>query len=229
MKYGTVVPGRFLARPNRFIAHVELDGQTQVCHVKNTGRCRELLVPGARVYLEDFGPDTKRKTRYDLIAVEKGSLLINMDSQAPNKAVEEFLRAGGLWDSPTLVRPETKWGNSRFDFYLEQGERKAFLEVKGVTLEQEGLALFPDAPTQRGVKHLEELTAAAAAGFEAYVLFLIQMKGVHTFRPNWELHPQFGQALVQAAQAGVNVLAYDCRVTPSTMVLDAPVPVNLSL
>ncbi len=229
MKYGTVVPGRFLARPNRFIAHVELDGQTQVCHVKNTGRCRELLVPGAQVYLEDFGPDTKRKTRYDLIAVEKGNLLINMDSQAPNKAVEEFLRAGGLWESPTLVRPETKWGNSRFDFYLEQGERKAFLEVKGVTLEQEGLALFPDAPTQRGVKHLEELTAAAAAGFEAYVLFLIQMKGVHTFRPNWELHPQFGQALVQAAQAGVNVLAYDCRVTPSTMVLDAPVPVNLSL
>ena len=229
MKYGTVVPGRFLARPNRFIAHVELDGQTQICHVKNTGRCRELLVPGAQVYLEDFGPDTKRKTRYDLIAVEKGSLLINMDSQAPNKAVEEFLRAGGLWESPTLVRPETKWGNSRFDFYLEQGERKAFLEVKGVTLEQEGLALFPDAPTQRGVKHLEELTAAAAAGFEAYVLFLIQMKGVHTFRPNWELHPQFGQALVQAAQAGVNVLAYDCRVTPSTMVLDAPVPVNLSL
>ncbi len=229
MKYETVVPGRFLARPNRFIAHVELDGQTQICHVKNTGRCRELLVPGAQVYLEDFGPDTKRKTRYDLIAVEKGSLLINMDSQAPNKAVEEFLRAGGLWESPTLVRPETKWGNSRFDFYLEQGERKAFLEVKGVTLEQEGLALFPDAPTQRGVKHLEELTAAAAAGFEAYVLFLIQMKGVHTFRPNWELHPQFGQALVQAAQAGVNVLAYDCRVTPSTMVLDAPVPVNLSL
>ena len=229
MKYGTVVPGRFLARPNRFIAHVELDGQTQICHVKNTGRCRELLVPGAQVYLEDFGPDTKRKTRYDLIAVEKGSLLINMDSQAPNKAVEEFLRAGGLWESPTLVRPETKWGNSRFDFYLEQGERKAFLEVKGVTLEQEGLALFPDAPTQRGVKHLEELTAAAAAGFEAYVLFLIQMKGVHTFRPNWELHPQFGQALVQAAQAGVHVLAYDCRVTPSSMVLDAPVPVNLSL
>ena len=229
MKYGTVVPGRFLARPNRFIAHVELDGQTQICHVKNTGRCRELLVPGAQVYLEDFGPDTKRKTRYDLIAVEKGSLLINMDSQAPNKTVEEFLRAGGLWESPTLVRPETKWGNSRFDFYLEQGERKAFLEVKGVTLEQEGLALFPDAPTQRGVKHLEELTAAAAAGFEAYVLFLIQMKGVHTFRPNWELHPQFGQALVQAAQAGVHVLAYDCRVTPSTMVLDAPVPVNLSL
>lgn len=229
MNYGTVVPGRFLARPNRFIAHVELDGQTQICHVKNTGRCRELLVPGAQVYLEDFGPDTKRKTRYDLIAVEKGSLLINMDSQAPNKAVEEFLRAGGLWESPTLVRPETKWGNSRFDFYLEQGERKAFLEVKGVTLEQEGLALFPDAPTQRGVKHLEELTAAAAAGFEAYVLFLIQMKGVHTFRPNWDLHPQFGQALVQAAQAGVHVLAYDCRVTPSTMVLDAPVPVNLSL
>lgn len=229
MNYGTVVPGRFLARPNRFIAHVELDGQPQICHVKNTGRCRELLVPGAQVYLEDFGPDTKRKTRYDLIAVEKGSLLINMDSQAPNKAVEEFLRAGGLWESPTLVRPETKWGNSRFDFYLEQGERKAFLEVKGVTLEQEGLALFPDAPTQRGVKHLEELTAAAAAGFEAYVLFLIQMKGVHTFRPNWELHPQFGQALVQAAQAGVHVLAYDCRVTPSSMVLDAPVPVNLSL
>ena len=229
MNYGTVVPGRFLARPNRFIAHVELDGQTQICHVKNTGRCRELLVPGAQVYLEDFGPDTKRKTRYDLIAVEKGSLLINMDSQAPNKAVEEFLRAGGLWESPTLVRPETKWGNSRFDFYLEQGERKAFLEVKGVTLEQEGLALFPDAPTQRGVKHLEELTAAAASGFEAYVLVLIQMKGVHTFRPNWELHPQFGQALVQAAQAGVHVLAYDCRVTPSTMVLDAPVPVNLSL
>ncbi len=228
MKYGTVVPGRFLARPNRFIAHVELEGGTQVCHVKNTGRCRELLVPGARVYLEDFGPDTRRKTRYDLIAVEKGDLLINMDSQAPNKAVGEFLRAGGLWEAPTLVRPETKWGNSRFDFYLEQGDRKAFLEVKGVTLEEKGLALFPDAPTLRGVKHLEELAAAAKAGYEAYALFLVQMKGVRTFRPNWALHPQFGQALADAAAAGVTVLAYDCRVTPDSMVLDAPVPLDLT-
>ena len=228
MKYGTVVPGRFLARPNRFIAHVELEGGTQICHVKNTGRCRELLVPGARVYLEDFGPDTRRKTRYDLIAVEKGDLLINMDSQAPNKAVGEFLRAGGLWEAPTLVRPETKWGNSRFDFYLEQGDRKAFLEVKGVTLEEKGLALFPDAPTLRGVKHLEELAAAAKAGYEAYALFLIQMKGVRTFRPNWALHPQFGQALADAAAAGVTALAYDCRVTPDSMVLDAPVPLDLT-
>ena len=228
MKYGTVVPGRFLARPNRFIAHVELEGGTQVCHVKNTGRCRELLVPGARVYLEDFGPDTRRKTRYDLIAVEKGDLLINMDSQAPNKAVGEFLRAGGLWEAPTLVRPETKWGNSRFDFYLEQGDRKAFLEVKGVTLEEKGLALFPDAPTLRGVKHLEELAAAAKAGYEAYALFLVQMKGVRTFRPNWALHPQFGQALADAAAAGVTVLSYDCRVTPDSMVLDAPVPLDLT-
>lgn len=228
MKYGAVVPGRFLARPNRFIAHVELEGGTQICHVKNTGRCRELLVPGARVYLEDFGPDTRRKTRYDLIAVEKGDLLINMDSQAPNKAVGEFLRAGGLWESPTLVRPETKWGNSRFDFYLEQGERKAFLEVKGVTLEENGLALFPDAPTLRGVKHLEELAALPAAGFEAYVLFLVQMKGVKKFAPAWHLHPQFGQALANAAAAGVTVLAYDCRVTPDSMVLDAPVPLDLT-
>lgn len=229
MNYNNVVEGRFLARPNRFIAHVEINGKTEICHVKNTGRCRELLVPGAKVYLQSFGADSPRKTKFDLIAVEKGNLLINMDSQAPNKAAGEFLAAGGVLPQPTLIRPETKWGNSRFDFYLEQGERRVFLEVKGCTLEENGMAMFPDAPTERGVKHLRELIACRQDGYEACLLLVIQMKGVSSFTPAWEKHYAFGETLREAAAAGVKLLAYDCVVTPDSMRLDSPVHIDLSL
>lgn len=228
MRYENIVEGRFIARPNRFIAHVEIEGRVEICHVKNTGRCKELLTPGAKVYLQAFGESSPRKTKFDLIGVEKGSLLINMDSQAPNKAVGEFLAAGGVLPEPTLIRPETKWGSSRFDFYLEQGERKAFLEVKGVTLEENGTAMFPDAPTERGIKHLQELIACRQEGYEAYILFVIQMKGVERFTPAWEKHFAFGQTLREAAAAGVRLLAYDCRVTPDSMMLDCPVSIELS-
>ncbi|WP_367924800.1 DNA/RNA nuclease SfsA [uncultured Ruthenibacterium sp.] len=227
MQYKQIQKGVFLDRPGRFIAHVEVDGVVQVCHVKNTGRCQELLLPGATVYVDKAPAGAVRKTLFDLVAVEKGNLLINMDSQAPNRAAEEFLRAGGLFGPPRLVRPETKWGNSRFDFYLETSEDKIFVEVKGVTLEQNGLALFPDAPTQRGIKHLEELIACTAEGYKACALFVIQMKGVNAFAPNEETHPAFAATLRKARDAGVSLFAYDCCVTPASMVLNAPVPILL--
>ena len=226
MQYANVKRGRFLARPNRFIAHVELGGRTEVCHVKNTGRCKELLTPGATVYLEESG-NPARKTRYDVIGVEKGNLLVNMDSQAPNRVFGEWAEAGHFVEGLTLLRPETTWGQSRFDFYWEAGDRRGFVEVKGVTLEEEGTARFPDAPTQRGIKHLNELARAAGEGYEAAVCFVIQMKGIHRFEPNWRTHREFGQVLQAAARAGVEVLAYDCLVTPDTLAMDAPVPVEL--
>ena len=219
--------GVFLARPNRFLAQVQIDGAEKTVHVKNTGRCRELLVPGARVYVECFGDETPRKTKYDLVAVDKAGLLINMDSQAPNRAAGEFLAAGGLLPGPGLIKAEQKWGGSRFDFYVEAGERRAFVEVKGVTLEEEGRALFPDAPTQRGVKHLRELGRAVREGYEAWVLFVIQMKGIQEFCPNERTHPEFAQALRQAQAEGVRIAAYDCRVTPRSLTLDRPVAVRL--
>ena len=229
MRYQHIVAGTFQARPNRFIARVTVNGQDEICHVKNTGRCAELLVPGARVYLESFPPDCPRKTKFDLVAVKKGTLLINMDSQAPNRAFGEFLRAGQLpaLPAPTLVKAECAHGSSRFDFYAEQGSRRAFLEVKGVTLEEEGLALFPDAPTLRGIKHIRELALAAQEGFEAYAVFVVQMKGVHAFAPNLRTHPAFGQALQDARAAGVHILAYDCRIAPDAMAIGQPVPVLL--
>ena len=227
MRYERIRSGRFLDRPNRFIAHVEVDGTVQVCHVKNTGRCRELLVPGATVYVDEAPASAQRKTRFDLVAVEKGPLLINLDSQAPNRAAGEFLHSGRLLGPVQMVRPETKWGSSRFDFYVEAGGRKLFLEVKGVTLEQDGLALFPDAPTQRGVKHLEELAACAASGYGAGVLFVIQMKGVRAFSPNEQTHPAFATALRRAKDAGVALYAFDCIVSPDSMEMDAPVPILL--
>ena len=215
------------AHPNRFIAHVELGGTVETVHVKNTGRCRELLVPGAAVYLSDSrglsGMPNGRKTRYDLVAVEKGSLLINMDSQAPNAAVREWLAAGNLFPPGSMIRPEYTLGDSRFDFAAFTPER-ALLEVKGVTLEREGIACFPDAPTLRGAKHLRELAGLEG---ERYVLFVIQMEGVKSFRPNDATDPAFGQALRAAAKAGVHILAYDCAVTPESMCLGHPVPVEL--
>ena len=203
-----------------------MDGAVQVCHVKNTGRCKELLIPGSLVYLEENnGPN--RKTKYDLVAVEKGNLLVNIDSQAPNKVVKEWVEAGGLYPNPTLVHPEVKYGNTRMDFYVEDQERKAFIEVKGVTLENDGVAAFPDAPTERGVKHIYHLIDLLQEGYEAYVIFVIQFKPVKYLIPNDATHAEFGKALREAAAAGVNVLAYDCIVTPCSMELDQSVKVQL--
>lgn len=226
MRYDNIRKARFIDRPNRFIAHVELEGVTEVCHVKNTGRCRELLRPGAVVYLQE-NASPARKTRFDLIAVDKNGLLINMDSQAPNRAFAEWAAAGNFWPDLTLLRPETVFGGSRLDFYLEAEGRRAFVEVKGVTLERDGLALFPDAPTERGLKHAGELMKCVAAGYEAYIFFVIQMKGVRRFTPNFETDPAFGSRLRQAAEAGVGIMARDCLVTPESMDIDRPVEVIL--
>lgn len=226
MRYQAVERGRFLARPNRFIAHVEVDGHTEVCHVKNTGRCRELLLPGVPVYLEPSA-NPARKTKYDLIAVEKGNLLINMDAQAPNKVFGEWAAGGNFLPGLTLIRPEFTWEDSRFDFLLEDERGKIFVEVKGVTLEEDGEVRFPDAPTERGVKHLHGLRRAVEVGHRAAVFFVVQMKGVTRFRPNDATHPAFGVALREAAENGVGVYAYDCLVTPDSLTIDAPVPILL--
>lgn len=226
MQYRNVKKGIFLARPNRFIAHVEVDGTVEVVHVKNTGRCRELLVPGVTVWLEESG-NPARKTRYDLIAVEKGALLVNMDAQAPNKVFGEWAEAGGFLPGLTLLRPETAWGSSRFDFYWEAGARRGFVEVKGVTLEEDGHSRFPDAPTERGVKHLEELIRCQGAGYEAAVCFVIQMAGMKDFAPNDVTHPAFGEALRRAARSGVKVLAMECDVTPRSLTIARPVQILL--
>ena len=227
MRYGRVEAARFLRRPNRFVAEVDLEGRTETVHVKNTGRCRELLTPGAQVYLAP-GTNPARKTAWDLIAVEKGPLLINMDAQAPNRVFGEWAAAGRFVPGLTLLKPETAWGRSRFDFYWEAGpERRGFVEVKGVTLEQDGVAAFPDAPTERGVRHLEELAAARREGYACAVCFVLQMKGPVLFRPNEATHPAFGAALRGAAEAGGGGLGRDCRVTPGELWLDAPVPADL--
>ena len=222
--YHRVIPGEFRTRPNRFIAQVETEEGLDICHVKYTGRCRDLLVPGARVTLA-VSDNAARKTRCDLVAVEKGSLYINMDSQAPNRAAGEALPR--LFPGLTLLRPETKCGDSRLDFYLEAAGKNWFVEVKGVTLEEDGLALFPDAPTERGVRHLRELACIARAGGGAAALFVIQMKGPRAFSPNQKTHPAFAQALCEAREAGVRLMAYDCLVTPRGMTLDSPVPIVL--
>lgn len=226
MQYGKILPARFLARPNRFVARVEAEGQELVCHVKNTGRCRELLVPGATVWLEE-SPNPNRKTKFDLIAVEKGERLINMDAQAPNQVFGEWATSGRFREGLTLLRPETTYGSSRFDFYWKSSKSRGFVEVKGVTLEEDGVVRFPDAPTLRGVKHLEELVKVHEAGYEAAVCFVIQMGDVRYFAPNDATHPEFGQALRKAAAAGVEVLAMDCTVTPQTLTMGKPVPIKL--
>lgn len=226
MKYCDIYKAVFKSRPNRFIAKVELDGREEIVHVKNTGRCRELLIPGCTVYLEKSG-NAARRTAYDLVAVEKGELLINMDSQAPNKVFEEWARSGGFRGDLTRLRPETTWGRSRFDFYWEAGEERGFVEVKGCTLEENGVALFPDAPTERGVKHLEELILAQQEGYTCTICFVIQMKGCHSFRPNENTHPEFAETLRKAVRAGVQVLAVDCVVLPDSLTIDAPVSICL--
>ena len=225
MEYANMRPGKFLARPNRFIPHIEIDDSVQVCHVKNTGRCKELLVPGCTVWCQESSKP-ERKTKFDLIAVQKGDRLINMDSQAPNAAAKEWLERGGLGEIENL-KAEVFRGDSRFDFAFCKGGIQCFLEVKGVTLETDGVCAFPDAPTQRGVKHLEGLTQLAKAGFGAYVLFVIQMENVRYLHPNQVTDPAFAKALREAAAAGVQVLAMDCTVTPGTMVINNPVEVRL--
>lgn len=227
MIYKNVVTGKFKNRPNRFIAMVEIDGKVETCHVKNTGRCRELLLPEAEVYLEK-SDNPNRKTAYDLIGVKKGEVLINMDSQAPNKAVKEWLEKEVYFKNITYLKPECKYGNSRVDFYLETAEeRKIFIEVKGVTLEEEGIARFPDAPTLRGIKHIKELEQAVMKGYEAYILFVIQMKGIKWFEPNDKTHQAFGDTLREAAKNGVGILAYDCTITKDSMELDVPIEIRL--
>lgn len=225
MYYQNMVAGTFLSRPNRFIAHVQINGEVQLCHVKNTGRCKELLQPGAAVWCQQAqNPD--RKTKYDLIAVQKGHRLINMDSQAPNTVAGEWLLGGGLGPIEDL-RAETVHGDSRFDFSFTLNGKTCFLEVKGVTLENDGSCAFPDAPTERGVKHLRGLARAAREGFGAYVLFVIQMAEVRHLRPNDSTDPAFGSALREAAEQGVRVLAADCTVTPDSLTLRSPVSVLL--
>ena len=225
MRYANMVPGIFRNRPNRFIAHVEIDGREQVVHVKNTGRCRELLVPGAMVWCQR-SDNPARKTQYDLITVRKGQRLINMDSQAPNTAAREWLESGGLGKIDDL-RQETVHGDSRFDFSFTREGKTCFLEVKGVTLEDNGVCAFPDAPTQRGAKHLRGLAEAARQGYGAYVLFVIQMADVKYIHPNDRTDPDFGAALREAAAQGVKVLAVRCQVSEDEMMISGSVPVHL--
>ena len=226
MRYERVRAGTFLGRPNRFVARVELPEGMETVHVKNTGRCRELLVPGARVYLAGSG-NPARKTRFDLIAVEKGSRLINMDAQAPNQVFGEWAERGEFLPGVTAVRREVRYGDSRLDFCLDTAEGPHYVEVKGVTLEDQGRARFPDAPTERGVKHIRELTRAVEDGFAATLFFVVQMEGMERVSPNDDTHPAFGEALRRAARAGVRVEAWECAVTPDSIAIRRPVPVIL--
>lgn len=224
MTYDKVIRARFKSRPNRFIAIAELEGREVVCHVKNTGRCRELLIPGAEIFLSDERDNPKRKTPFDLIAVKKGDILINMDSQAPNRVAGELLRR--LYPAAEIY-PEHTVGESRLDFYLVEGGRSRYVEVKGVTLESDGVAMFPDAPTLRGIKHLDTLISLTGGGVSASVLFIIQMKGPASFTPNRKTHAAFADKLCEAASRGVEIMAYDCVVTENSMYADCEVPVVL--
>lgn len=226
MRYASVVPGRFLDRSNRFIAHVELAGRVETVHVKNTGRCRELLTKDCTVYCA-HEPSPTRKTAYDLIAAEKDGRLINLDAQAPNRLFHEWAAAGGYVAAPCAIRPEFTWGDSRFDFRLEWESGIRLVEIKGVTLEREGRTFFPDAPTERGLKHLRGLMRAAECGMEAAVVFVIQMEGAVSFSPADDIHPAFGEALRLAAARGIRVEAYDCAVTPQELRIRSAVPVLL--
>lgn len=226
MKYNRIVEGRFVERPNRFIAKVNIDGKCETVHVKNTGRCKELLTENARVYLA-VSDNPLRKTKYDLIAVWKNETLVNMDSQIPNDVAEEYLKSGAIFSKNAVIRREAKYGESRFDFYIEDGGKRAFLEVKGVTLEQDGIARFPDAPTLRGTKHINELIKCQKQGFDAYILFIIQMKGVKYLEPNFATDPTFSETLKAAKESGVKILAIDCIVTPDSITFDKEIPVRI--
>ena len=226
MIYENILPAVFVDRPNRFIAHVELNGRLEVCHVKNTGRCRELLIPGCRVYVQ-HQPSPTRKTAYDLIAVEKGERLLNMDANAPNRIFGEYVRAGRFLREWPVIRPETTHGDARFDFYLESPGHRLFAEVKGVTLEDDGVMRFPDAPTERGVKHLEGLARCVQEGYEAWAVFVIQTENVRRMEPNRRTHPAFADAMRQAAQAGVHLLALDCHTEPDRLEICRPVEIRL--
>ncbi len=224
MKYKNIKQGKFISRPNRFIANVEIDGKVEVCHVKNTGRCSELLVPGARVYVQQFN-NPERKTKYDLIAVLKGNQLVNMDSQAPNKVFGEWINK--YFKNISLVKPEAKYKNSRFDFYIEADDKKIFVEVKGVTLENDGVVKFPDGPTMRGIKHLNELCECIKDGYKAYLFFVIQMENAKLFMPNRDTHPKFADALLKAKECGVKVCAVNCRVKPDLLEIKEFVEVRI--
>ena len=226
MHYSNIEKGIFLSRPNRFLAHVVVDGKEVICHVKNTGRCKELLIPNCEVYVQHHD-NPNRKTEYSLISVQKGNRLVNIDSQAPNIAVKEWLEHNQIIQQIRKIYPEKKYCNSRFDFYLEREERPAYVEVKGVTLEENGVVLFPDAPTERGIKHIYELCQCKKDGFDAYIIFVIQMQNVRYFTPNIKTHPAFGEALQHAKERGVNILAFDCKVTPDSMSISSRIPVHL--
>lgn len=226
MNYERIRKALFIKRPNRFVAYVDVDGKRETVHVKNTGRCAELLIPGAVIYIQESA-NPARKTKWDLIAVEKEGRLINMDSQIPNLIVREWIEKGNLFQDIKVIRPETTFGNSRFDLYVEAAGKKIFIEVKGVTLEENGVCRFPDAPSDRAVKHLEELIRAKKEGYETYVFFVIQMQGVKYFTPNTDTHPAFAETLRKAKEAGVNILAYDCKVEPERIVINEPVDVIL--
>lgn len=216
MVYENIVEAKFIARPNRFIAHVQVNGQLEVAHVKNTGRCKELLLENSQIFLQEFD-SPKRKTKYDLIAVLKGDRLINMDSQIPNKVFEEFAKEGRFIPNITYIKAESTYKESRFDFYIEAGERKIFVEVKGVTLEENGVCRFPDAPTLRGIKHINQLIEATKEGYEAYVVFIVQLDNVSYFTPNDITHKDFGDTLRKAKAEGVNLLALTCSVSPTSI------------
>lgn len=226
MKYKNIHEGVFNIRPNRFVANITVGGKEEVCHVKNTGRCKELLLPGTRVFLEK-SDNEERKTKYDLVAVMKNNVCVNIDSNAPNKAVHEWLNNGGLFGKTELIKPESTYKNSRFDFYVEADGKKIYAEVKGVTLENDGVAMFPDAPTERGVKHLKELIECKREGYEAYIIFVVQMKGIKHFTPNAKTDPSFAKALKECKKHGVNIVCVDCKVTPDSMVIDKNVDVIL--
>lgn len=229
MRYERIRTGTFLLRKNRFIAEVEMNGQVVDCHVKNTGRCRELFIPGVKAILQESN-NPNRKTRFDLIAVYKNRQLVNVDSQVTNTVVEEWVKESGYFRDLKLVQREVSYGKSRFDIYVEYGEdKRAFIEVKGVTLEENGIARFPDAPTLRGVKHVEELITCMEDGYEAYLFFVVQMKHIRHVEPNWKTHPEFGYALQKAVSAGVHLLAYDCLMTEDSIQVDQPLPVVIEL
>jgi len=226
MKYDNIKPAKFISRPNRFVANIELNGETVVCHVKNTGRCKELLIPGADVFIQQ-ADNPERKTKYDLISVYKNGMLINMDSQAPNKVFREWAEKSRFFGEITYIKPECKYKNSRFDFYIETSERKIFVEVKGVTLENNGIVSFPDAPTERGIKHLCELSDCIKDGFDAYVFFIIQMENAKYFTPDSNNHPEFADALNKACASGVGVYALNCRVSVNELIAHKFVEVRL--